>query len=365
MKTLILSTVLSLSVMGCTPAAGALSQLKQAFIPASIDPLGMNESYQRNFSKLNLSGSIDESAIPWSDSEWPSLDAGIANRWLAASSADEATSQFDYELNSYEQLSRMTPEEIRLLSPAEKFDIYNGRYDYPTVKAEWIRNQNADQSDSLIHGWAAASLNFEEPSIVKVMSEDGIELVFTSSDVKALLSYYQGQVAFSRTMLLGEKCRVEFDRYAEKACKETNPGAFHMVLANELGRQNQGFVMDLKFDGATLNFPVHSYRSTILQDNLMPLPTSAIGTSREIEVQTVVVYSNPSEANIDATNGSELHRDLSVVYQYRLQLDAKGLILGGAWISSERPEFMWRQDSPVFEKDFAKLGILYEASIAK
>ncbi|RYZ48419.1 MAG: hypothetical protein EOP07_25800, partial [Proteobacteria bacterium] len=287
MKTLILATILSLSVSiaGCTPAAGALSQLKQVFIPAPIDPLGMNASYGRNFAKLALSGSVAEDSAPWSDSEWPSLDAGIANRWLAVDSGDEATSQFDYELKSYEELSRMTVEEIRLLSPAEKFDIYNGRYDYPTVKAEWTRNQNADQSDSLIHGWASASLNFEEPSMVKVTSEDGIEIVFTSSDVKALLSYYQGQVAFSRTSLLGEKCRVEFDRFAEKACKETNPGAFHLVLANELGLKNQGFVMDMKFDGATLNFPVHSYRSTVLQDNLMPLPNSATGTSREIEVQ--------------------------------------------------------------------------------
>jgi hypothetical protein len=363
---LILSMTALILSSACTPAAGALSQLKQVLNP-SVDPLEMNRSYVRRLSDLPLTGQVADNALPWSDSNWPSKYAGIANRWTLSGEEIENANNFSYELKSYEQLSRLDMADLQKLSPAEKFDIYAGRYDYPTVKAEWQRNQpNVDDHESLQHGWASASLNFAEPSAVQVSNEDGVEIEFTSSDIKALLSYYQGQVSYARTNLLGERCRVEFDRFSGKNCKEkeSNAGAFHLVLANELGRKNQGYVMDLKIDGQSLNFPVHSYATVIEKDNLLPLPHATPGTVREIEVKTTVVFSNVTEASLDATNETALHSDLTVVYQYRLELDQAGMVLGGTWISQERPEFMWRQERPVFEKDFVKLQGLYELSIA-
>ncbi|MBC7531351.1 MAG: hypothetical protein H7318_07220 [Oligoflexus sp.] len=366
MKSLLsLSLSLSLLTISCTPAAGALSQLKQALSPA-VDPLGMSVTYKRNFERLPASGQVSEANLPWSDSNWPSKFAGIANRWALNGEEQLTESHFEYDLKTFEQLSRMDISALQKLSPAEKFDIYAGRYDYPTVKSEWERNRpDADDSESLEHGWASAALNFGEPSAIQVVNEDGVEIEFTASDIKALLSYYQGQLAYARTVLLGEHCRVEFDRFSAKACKETNAGAFHLVLTNELGLKSQGFVMDNKVEGETHNYPVHGYSSVIEKDNLLPLPNATAGTVREVEVRTTVTYSNVTEPSQDATNGSPLHSDKTVTYHYLIELDARGLVIGGSWLDQEKPDFMWRQDRPAFEKEFSKLGKLYESAIAK
>jgi hypothetical protein len=54
-------------------------------------------------------------------------------------------------------------------------------------------------------------------------------------------------------------------------------------------------------------------------------------------------------------------------YNYRLELNAEGQIIGGAWLDDNRPDFLWKQDAPEF-KDvgalrFSSLQSLYEKSI--
>ena len=356
-----LSLLVGPMAVSCSPAAGALSQLKQTLTP-NANPLGMDKSYLRHFESLPLSGSVAAGKQPWSDFSWPSNAAGIANRWTS----DEMFTGFEYDLYSFDDVSSMPREEKIKLSPAEKFDIYTAQYDYPTVASEWERNyEGAEDDEGLRNGWAAASLNFLEPKAVKVMSEDGVEIEFHAADVKALLSYYQGQIAYSRTVQLGEKCRVNFDQVRERACKETNPGAFHMVLANELGRHKSGFILDAKKEDAptSWNSPVHGFTAKLVQDNLPPSPFATAGTRKEVEIEAVVTVSDTGLPQHDATNGTEFHNDVTIVYKYRLELDARGYILGGTWLGQERPDSMWRQDKPLFERDFLKLQTLYEASI--
>ena len=47
------------------------------------------------------------------------------------------------------------------------------------------------------HGWTAASIAFEEPAPILVTNPDGLRIPFGSSDIKALLTYLQGEVVTS------------------------------------------------------------------------------------------------------------------------------------------------------------------------
>ena len=47
------------------------------------------------------------------------------------------------------------------------------------------------------HGWAPAANRFEEPLPVTVRNADGVEIPFGSSDVKALLTYFEAEVVRS------------------------------------------------------------------------------------------------------------------------------------------------------------------------
>ncbi len=47
----------------------------------------------------------------------------------------------------------MSLDDLKILSPAEKYDIYVGRYDYPTVQSEWKRTNPEDAHwEGLCHG---------------------------------------------------------------------------------------------------------------------------------------------------------------------------------------------------------------------
>ncbi|MEY2987498.1 MAG: hypothetical protein RJB13_1019, partial [Pseudomonadota bacterium] len=112
------------------------------------------------FSDLPLSGTSLK--IPWSDIYWPSHLGGIALRWTSGLQAPfSATSPTE------EQVNAMSVDELNALSPAEKYDIFMGRFDYPTVQAELIRTHPSMPTwYGLCHGWAAASVNYSEPGRV-------------------------------------------------------------------------------------------------------------------------------------------------------------------------------------------------------
>src|SRR5690606_22761883 len=101
------------------------------------------------------------------------------------------------------------------------------------------------QSDwhGICNGWTAAALHHAEPAQVMLVNPDGIRVPFGSSDVKALLSFYYAVIESSSDGQIGARCSVGVQ--VSKACKDVNPGAFHIALANELGLHHRGFAIEI------------------------------------------------------------------------------------------------------------------------
>ena len=53
------------------------------------------------------------------------------------------------------------------------------------------------------------------------------------------------------------------------------------------------------------------------------------------------------------------------VYRYVLELDSEDNIIGGEWVSFDRPDFLWKQAKPEFQGFFAPLEKIYQASVGK
>lgn len=53
-------------------------------------------------------------------------------------------------------------------------------------------------------------------------------------------------------------------------------------------------------------------------------------------------------------------------YNYRVEINQTGQIIGGEWLDSERPDFLWMQDAPEFANmdgiNFSTLSSIYETS---
>ena len=80
---------------------------------------------------------------------------------------------------------------LKALSPAEKYDIFMGKFSYPTVKFEWARTSASHpQWYGLCHGWAPAAIVYDEPNPVTLTGPSGVKVPFGSSDVKALLTHF-------------------------------------------------------------------------------------------------------------------------------------------------------------------------------
>jgi hypothetical protein len=345
-------------------------------------------NYVKTFSDLPLEGQLE--TRPWSGDYWPTHKGGITNRWNDRSWGSDA---YGYDLLETKDVSSL--ESTAELSPAEKYDLFIGKYDFPLTKYERNRTkilktvESSDEYDSsfeipswegLCHAWAPATMEFENPKAVTLTNESGLEIEFGSSDVKALLTYFLHYDKSSTSFFLGGRCNVnfeeleqqlyndeitqeEYDRKTESMkCRDTNAGAFHMVLTNQISLLNEGFVADVTRDLEVWNQPIHGYESEVISEISGKTEGAARGTVREVELKTTMFYTteiNHSFSQIIPGYDS----NASKYYHYRVELNDKDEIIGGEWLSDNRPDFLWKQTIPEFTGFFAPLKEIYEESI--
>ncbi len=350
------------STLACGPSGQRPPELKEAWNAAN-DPLLLDGQFERLFSNLPLSGRL--ASRPWTDSYWPSYLGGISQRWRSDLGPKE---QFTYQSPTREQVSNMTVAQLADLSPAEKYDIYMDRYDYPTVKRERERvNPDNATWEGMCHGWAAAALNFKEPKPIALISQSGVRVPFASSDIKALLSYYQGDVAYAPSKMLGMRCDMDLIknpsaiRYHPE-CRGINAGALHVALTNLVGTQKHGFVAEVARGFEVWNQPVYAFSGRIVGEQ-PPSLKAAPGTVKEFIVAMKMSYAVEVEPRWEALNDSDYWSGVAAVYNYTIELDDQDRIIGGAWLSLDRPDFIWLQDRPRFAGYFQNVKEIYEASL--
>lgn len=347
----------SLFLVSCGKQRGQVSTLFEKWSEKN-DPNRMNASYIYKLSELPMSGQLDRK--PWSDYYWPSVGGGIAYRW------NDISDSFNYSLYSKLQILQMSIPERYKLSPAEKFDILRGDYTFPLVHKERERTRLVkDHWEGLCHGWASASFNYVEPMFVELINDDGVNIPFASSDVKALLALYNAYYSKSETIILGGRCNNKilenFKIDDIDDCRDINAASFHIVLSNEIGIKKQGFVADLTVYLEVWNHPIYSFTSKIIKEKNEATAGAAFGTVKEIDIETQIIYVieiNPYYISLDDKQPMS-----TKLYSYRLELDVNDNIIGGVWYSKEHPDFLWRSaKNDTFTGDFELLNKLYKKS---
>jgi hypothetical protein len=188
-------------------------------------------------------------------------------------------------------------------------------------------------------------MNHNEPKPKTMKNKDGVIIPFGSADIKAILSYfyaYPYQVA--DTFQLGRRCERSVRLNSE--CKQDlNAGAFHMVLANRVGRENKGFVVDMDRFKQVSNHPIMSYATRILKES-GPKRNSAPGTVRTVKVSTTIIYGDESINSWEPLIGTRYQKTKKQNLKYLVEVDSYGSIIGGEWVSAIRPDFLWTKDKP-------------------
>ena len=357
--------VFGIAAMGCGP--GRLREMNVRGIShpeeawnENNDPKLLRAQFKTALGDLPLTGKTRNR--PWSDSYWPNFQGGLANRWNDPNYPDP----FKYTLNDETNVRKMSPEQLRQLSPAEKYDIFMGDFEYPLVKMERSRTSPDDPGwFGLCHGWAPASLNFAEPKPTVVKGPSEIEIPFGSSDIKALLTF--AQQSGTNTRVMGERCNADLISNPEKgrdsACRDVNAGSFHIALTNLIGIAGRGFVAEIARGQEVWNQPVYAFTSKIV-DQSDDIPAgSAPGTAKIAHLSTSMSYVAEVGAHWDnPLPVTDVADDPAVILEYSVELDATGAIIGGEWTTEDHPDFLWTQNTPHWFGYFAGIKKIYDAS---
>ena len=160
-------------------------------------------------------------------------------------------------------------------------------------------------------------------------------------DAAAAKAIWKKATAYSPAAMKTVTSNLAFKYWKE--CRDANPGSFHLVLASLLSKGGIGskparsFVMDITRDDQVWNHPVYQYSSwmgapTELKINGSEDPLAswrAKGTKKIVDVYTRVEFGVENGPMITYAPSDE--RTRAMMLRYTLELDDKGIVIGGEW----------------------------------
>ena len=300
-----------------------------------------SDGYNHFFYQLPLEATLPIEKTPWADSYWPNFKAGLAHRWSAGDKHG-----FKYKTYGLAELKTLSTEKLARLSPAEKYDILRGDYNYTLVQHERGRTRKGHSEwYGICHGIAPASVQFQEPRSKVIRNKDGIDVPLYSSDIKAMMAIQFSHLEGPGIKQLGLRCSVGArgagSVFAQmRACRDVNAGAFHIILSNQIGIIQKAFIADMTRDKEVWNHPFINYKSVVVGERQRS-PGAARQAVKEIVVKTTASYADSPEPQEEPFVGTDNYPVKTKDYHYALEIDSLGRIVGGSWISWERPDFLW------------------------
>lgn len=333
--------------------------------------------FTASFHNLPLEAKLKDERLGWSETFWPSNLGGIAYRWNHPD-----PQPFTYKLNSKSEVMKMSEDELGRLSPAELYDISQSDYDYKLTKSltkggfPFFRALYSSKDlwwEGICHGWALAASNYPEPDKNVVTNREGVRVPFGSSDVKGLLAMHDAFNSKGMYVRVGDRCsaygKVAGEAFPEDGimpvpsasaanapeCKDTNAGTFHVVITNMIGINSQGFVADVDRFNDVWNQPITSYVSKVEGEVALTQKDMKNGIYRKLHVKTDMTYGDELEfftetlreegvlgfVSKEPVTGTPMQTNAVKNYEYTLELDSMGNIVGGEWISESRPDMLW------------------------
>jgi hypothetical protein len=345
--------------------------------------------FTAKFDTLPLKAKLSNPHYIWSDTFWPANLGGVAYRW----NNEPTPENFKYKRLSKAEIEKTDLADLEKLSATEKYDIYMGKYNYPLTRKVLSQNRPNDLWwEGICHGWSIAAVNHPEPARVNLTNKDGITVPFGSTDVKALLDYYYAEVHKSNVYgRISERCAVDGkvpgEAYPEDrvqtppkpslanspACAGVNPGSFHMALTNMIGLQDRGFVADVDRYNDVWNQPVGEYSAQIMEERTANIQEVKKGIAKIVRIKMDMTYGEelnllrPEDADaeggflsMDPVTTTPAQTFTTRSYEYTIEIDALGSVIGGEWISESRPDFLWvKEKAKTFTGDLSGLNVIY------
>lgn len=316
---------------------------------------------------------------PWSDDYWAIYKGILGARYADSSFPKDSDWKKNYDYiratPAATILASGNTSKINKLSPSEKYDALIGDTNETLTKKMWAEGKSYyDRTGSveswmgICHGWAPVAYMLPRPTkSVTLKTPNNVAITFYPSDIKALASLLWAN-AMPATRFIGGRCNdkaPEADpvtgRVKSAACFDTNPGAWHLAIVNQLGAGKRSMVLDVTYDYEVWNQPLYAYEYRYYNPQVMQYTdtlaaatvTKAAFTNDKFKTYrsaqshsivgvrmdvSYVVETNPTHETTDSPAKDAIQQ---VTYYYDLELDAAGTIIGGEWYTNKHPDFLW------------------------
>lgn len=315
---------------------------------------------------------------PWSDDYWAIYLGQLGKRYadprFPASTDWEANHDYVADNPAGDVVAGGDKDAINRLSPSEKYDLLLGDSAFTLTQHMWEQGRYYFEKDGKVetwmgvcHGWACAAYMLPRPAkAITLIAGDGVTpITFYPSDIKALASQLWAR-ARTASRFIGGRCNDkdpatdENGRVISERCFDTNPGAWHLAVVNQIGVAKRSFIIDATYDYEVWNQPVFEYdyvpvnpvhdavaplEDAIVPIHMLPDDTYAKYRSEKAKYVTAVymdlTYVVETAPTHSPTDGPDKDGVKTVEYYYDLELDKDLNIIGGEWRQQTHPDFLW------------------------
>lgn len=317
---------------------------------------------------------------------------------------------------SEEELAKLAPsEKYDLLLGDKTFDLTNRLWDYTERwgnEKKWGFVSEIDMPEGyrlpeanklmalwegICHGWAVAAGHTPRPEkTVWVDLPNGKKMPFYPNDIKGLISLMWANSTIQNDVIFeGNRCNQKspatdfYGRYIDieidkndsvllPRCADVHPAIFHIALINILGIEGRSFVVDKEAKAAIGNQPVSGYELEYYnpKNGKAGSLSEVVLSTREYKKDPFKVSRNPETTHIvgvsmklkyvdweypkkHETNGNVDDKISEMKFNYDLELNERGEIVGGQWRVGKtsifnlggvnQPDFFW-----VVPRDYKK-----------
>jgi len=259
--------------------------------------------FEWRFHELPDEGGVSEDRIPYSGHDYPDRAGGTTDAMRKYDAAFHngrtlATSWERSDVGADRQTGR---------------SWVRGRGLFRNLFAPVSRGPDVPGWYGHCNGWTAAAIRHAEPQYNVV--RNGVQ--FTPADIKGLLAE------------IYMYCDAEFLGGVDRAI---NPGLFHAVISNWMGRGKHPVGMETTLGPEKWNYPAYAFSTS-----------SAQRSDNRVEVKLNLAYSMSTRQEFSRTN----HIKRVKYFHYELELDEDGRIVGGVYFrDSDRIDMLWTPLKP-------------------
>ena len=237
----------------------------------SDDPRLFSNTLEYRLDQLPLEGEANN--VPWAGSYWPVYEDSINRRWDGAESLSPSAKYG--EAFGVENIEDKVSENHGIASFSSRKSCETDSDCSEPTDGKCAKRRGEESGTciptwwGICHAWAPVAIMEPEPKYP--VTRNGV--TFKVNDIKALITlvYNRSSSKFVSLRCNKDEDDIDYDLYNRPSsddpeCKDTNPGTYHVLIANYLGLMGESFVEDRTFDAEVWNQPLRSYKVTKLEE---------------------------------------------------------------------------------------------------